>query len=136
MPSQQCCHTSQLCIFTLYRDWYRLFDIAYAASNQLSSNCFKITNNHTSFQQVLLPARALCQGGGSTCEKNMPEPPEKKLMVSLNSRSHSQPIPNGSDSSYCARYVCSSGRLSQESSSADAQGLEGALTGVVCSHTW
>ena len=53
----------------------------------------------------------------------MPEPPEKKLMDSLNSRSHIQPMPKGSVSSYCARYVCSSGRLSQESSSAPTHTL-------------
>ncbi len=40
---------------------------------------------------------------GRTCEKNIPEPPEKKLMVSLNSRSHIHPIPKGNVSSYCAK---------------------------------
>lgn len=40
---------------------------------------------------------------GCTCEKNIPEPPEKKLMVSLNSRSHIHPIPKGNVSSYCAK---------------------------------
>jgi len=50
----------------------------------------------------------------------MPEPPEKKFMVSLNWRSHIQPVAKGSVSSYWPRYVCSSGMLSQESSSARA----------------
>ena len=40
---------------------------------------------------------------GRTCEKNIPEPPEKKLIVSLNSRSHIHPIPKGNVSSYCAK---------------------------------